>query len=68
MVRKKLTKQDLIDEVIRQLKIDLENGDETVLDELLGYCPIENLVYSLSEMDGSLDKYLKAYKKGYLNE
>lgn len=42
-------KQVVIDAVIEQLKEDLNNGDFTVLDELLGFIPIERLIHSLPE-------------------
>lgn len=42
-------KQVVIDAVIEQLKKDFEVGDYTVLDELLGFVPINNLIHSLPE-------------------
>ena len=42
-------KQILIDRVIESIKADLANGDETVLDELLGMVPTPNLIMALPE-------------------
>ena len=44
-----MSKQDLVDAVIKALKKDLEQGDETVLDELLLQCPTMALLESLPE-------------------
>jgi hypothetical protein len=41
--------QELIDKVIEQIKLDVEMGDFTVIEELLKYCPEENLQGFLSE-------------------
>lgn len=43
------TKQDLIDEVIEDLKEQFSKGDYTVLEELLFFIPVENLIHSLDE-------------------
>lgn len=43
------TKETLIDRVIGSIKDDLAQGDETVLDELLGMVPSSNLIMSLPE-------------------
>lgn len=50
-------KQVVIDAVIEQLKKDFEQGDFTVLDELLGFIPINNLIQSLPE-----EQWTKYYK------
>ena len=42
-------KQELIDEVIEQIKDDIISGDCTVLDELLWMIPANNLIFSLPE-------------------
>jgi hypothetical protein len=42
-------KQELVDEVIENLKKDIKSGDLTVLDELLKFIPNKNLVQSLDE-------------------
>lgn len=42
-------KQELVDEVIEELKRDLSQGDETILDELLKMIPARNLVQALPE-------------------
>ena len=42
-------KQILIDTVINEIKNDIASGDLTALDELLTFCPIENLVGYLSD-------------------
>ena len=42
-------KQILVDAVIKEIKNDVASGDVTALDELLKFCPIENLVGYLHE-------------------
>ena len=42
-------KQPLVDEVIEQIKSDIEEGDYTVLDELLKFLPWERLKHYLPE-------------------
>lgn len=44
-------KQQLIDDVIDKIKDDLFNGDETAIDELLNFTPIQNLINFLPERD-----------------
>ena len=46
-----MNKQDLLDEVIDRIKHDLLNGDETAIDELLNFIPIQNLIWFLPERD-----------------
>jgi len=43
----------LVDEVIEQVKSDANNGDVTVLDEILKHVPIEVLIQSLPEEEWS---------------
>jgi hypothetical protein len=43
--------QDLIDAVINQIRYDISFGDETAIDELLGFIPTENLIGYLPEED-----------------
>ena len=45
----KKTKQEIVDAVIDDLKKGFEVGDYTVLEELLGFIPIENLIQALPE-------------------
>lgn len=42
-------KEKLVDRVIEELKKDFEQEDYTVLDELLHFIPIVNLIQSLPE-------------------
>ncbi len=42
-------KEKLVDAVIEELKDDFKHGDYTVLDELLKFIPLPNLVQSLPE-------------------
>jgi hypothetical protein len=44
-----IDKQKLIDTVIESLRENIANGDFTVLEELLGFIPTNNLIESLSE-------------------
>lgn len=52
-------KEKLIDRLVAQFKKDLANGDSTVLDELLGYAPIGNLIAALPEEEWSEFEELK---------
>ena len=42
-------KQEIVDAVIESLKKDFNLGDYTVLDELLSFIPIKNLIQALPE-------------------
>ncbi len=42
-------KDKLIDKVIERIRIDIIEGDETAIDELLRYIPVENLKGYLAE-------------------
>lgn len=47
--------QQLIDEVIDVIEVDLLAGDQTVLEEILRFVPVKNLIQSLPEEQW--DKY-----------
>jgi hypothetical protein len=55
-------KQTLIDAVIEDLKKGFAIGDYTVLDELLGFVPTENLIESLPEDEWSKFKTSRIIK------
>jgi hypothetical protein len=44
-------KQELIDNVIKHIKRDIEWGDLTAIEALLSFCPITNLIGFLPEDD-----------------
>ena len=48
MTKKELREQ-LITEVLDQIKMDLSDGIEDTIEELLKFCPVENLVAFLPE-------------------
>lgn len=48
-------KQELIEEVLNQIKEDITNGDVEPVLELLNFCPTANLMYYLPEE--KWDKY-----------
>jgi len=55
------SKQKLIDAVIEDLKENsFRHDDYTVLDELLSFIPVQNLIQALPEEQW--DKYLKLFK------
>lgn len=55
------SKQKLIDAVIEDLKENsFKHEDYTVLDELLSFIPVKNLIQALPEEQW--DKYLKIFK------
>ena len=41
--------QELVDDVIEQMKDDIKDEDWTAIDELLKSCPVENLISYLPE-------------------
>ena len=43
--------QQIIDAVINQIRYDISFGDETAIDDLLGFVPVENLLGYLPEED-----------------
>lgn len=42
-------KQKLVDAVLERIKEDVSQGDLTAIDELLKFCPVENLIGYLPE-------------------
>ena len=55
------SKQKLIDAIIEDLKENsFRHDDYTVLDELLSFIPVQNLIQALPEEQW--DKYLKLFK------
>lgn len=44
-------KHKLIEEVANQIKEDIDNGDVEAIEELLRFCPVENLIAYLPEDD-----------------
>lgn len=52
--------QQIIDAVINQIRYDISFGDETAIDELLGFVPVENLLGYLPEEDA--EKFLNKTK------
>jgi hypothetical protein len=56
MKMSKCKKQELIDEVIETIKFNLENADETAIEEMLSFIPNENLIWFLPE------EYWKKYQ------
>jgi hypothetical protein len=53
------TKQDLIDTVLEQIKLDVHTGELLALDELLGFLPNVNLIEYLPEEDWKPFKHLR---------
>lgn len=53
------TINDLLYTAIEQIKLDVHCGDYTALEELLKFCPIENLIEYLPEEDWKQFKHLK---------
>lgn len=46
-------KQELIERVIEQIKDDLANYGVEAIEELLNFCPVENLIGYLTEEEGN---------------
>ena len=53
------TKDDLLLTVLEQIKLDVHCGDYEAIEELLTFCPIENLIGYLPEEDWKQFKHLK---------
>lgn len=54
--------EELVDAVIEDIKSDINNGDVTVLDELLRMIPTKNLIQSLAEERWSDFDSLKEFR------
>lgn len=52
-------KQDLIETVMEQLKLDVHCGEVEAIEELLTFLPIENLIEYLPEEDWKQFKHLR---------
>jgi len=52
-------KQDLIEIVMDQIKVDVRCGELEALEELLGFMPIVNLIEYLPEEDWKQFKHLR---------
>ncbi len=53
------SKQDLIETVYKQIELDVHCGDIEAIEELLTFCPIENLIEYLPEEDWKQFKHLR---------
>ena len=53
------TKDDLIEIVLQQIELDVHCGDYEAIEELLKFCPLENLIEYLPEEDHKPFKHLK---------
>lgn len=60
------TKQELIERVVEQVKEDLYDGYSEAIEELLSFCPIENLIGYLPEEEWKPFNHLVA--KEYLKK
>ena len=53
------SKEDLIDNVLEQIKVDVHCNDYTAVKELLGFIAIENLINYLPEDEWKQFKHLR---------
>ena len=53
------SKEDLIEKVLEQIIVDVHCGDSEAIEELLSFCPIENLIEYLPEEDWKQFKHLR---------
>jgi hypothetical protein len=53
------TKEQLIETAVRQIELDVHCGDVEAIEELLTFCPIENLIEYLPEEDWKQFKHLR---------
>jgi hypothetical protein len=65
---KESSKEDLIEAVIFHIKDDFYWGDSQAVEELLGFCPVENLIKYLPEDQWKQFKHLKKLKDNYDTE
>lgn len=52
------TYEDLIETVLKQVELDVHCGDVEAIEELLEFCPIQNLIAYLPEEDWKQFKHL----------
>ena len=53
------TIEDLIETVVKQIEVDLHCGDKEPVEELLKFCPVDNLIEYLPEEDWGKFKHLR---------
>lgn len=53
------SKEDLIETVLQQIVMDVHCGDSEAIEELLKFCPTENLIAYLPEEDWRQFKHLR---------
>ena len=53
------TKEDLIETVVQQLKVDVHCNDTGAIEEIIKFLPIENLIAYLPEEDWKQFKHLR---------
>jgi len=53
------SKEDLIETVLQQIVMDVHCGDSEAIEELLKFCPTENLIEYLPEEDWKQFKHLR---------
>lgn len=53
------SKQDLIETVLKQIELDVDCKDLEAIEELLQFCPLENLIQYLPEEDHKQFKHLR---------
>jgi len=62
-MKTQLTREDLIETAMEQIKLDVHCGDYEAIEELLKFCPIENLIEYLPEEDWKKFKNLREENK-----
>lgn len=58
-MKTQLTRENLIETAMEQIKLDVHCGDYEAIEELLKFCPIENLIAYLPEEDWKPFKHLR---------
>jgi len=56
--KEKVTKENLIETVLEQIKEDVHCGEYEAIEELLAFCPVENLIEYLPDGNGKKFKHL----------
>jgi len=56
-------KKDLIETVYKQIELDVHCGEMEAIEELLTFCPVENLIEYLPEEDWKQFKHLRDDEK-----
>lgn len=58
-MQKKASKEDLIETAVKQIIMDVHCGDSEAIEELLKFCPLQNIIEYLPEEDWKAFNHLR---------